>query len=141
MNHFSSMLGKKILESYIKASRKVIRLAKTHQISPNSHLSDLEIHGFDSAVWFLSTPFYVINKGIKFDIPAGFCISFDAELNVLSRLLLRGRYPRVVIVLVWFRDILEYKLPELKLVMDDVLKNEGFGSFRRSLILCSLRLT
>lgn len=140
MDHFSSILRKKILGSYLKASRKVIRFYKT-QDNPSHNISDLEMHGFDYPVWFLSTSFYVINKGIKFDIPSGFCICFDMELNFFSRILLGKKYPRPIIVLVWFRDVLDYDIQSLKYVVDCVLMNEGFGKFSRALIMLSLRLT
>lgn len=139
MDRFSTSIQKRILKSYLRDSKQVVRVKATEK-HPSSYLSDLELYLVDGSVWFLGKQFTMINKGVVFHIPSGFCVCFDRELNLLSRLLLHSKYHRVILVLVWFRDVLEYELKDIRFVLDSVLKEEGFGRITRSLILLTLRL-
>lgn len=140
MDYFSNNLRKKILDSYLKGSKVVVRLPDSPQKNHSCRLCSLELYSFEKSVWVLAKPFRLIHKGVSVDIPAGFCVCFGKEMNFASRLLLGKRFYRPLIVLVWFRDVLDYEEPDLIRIMDSVLIEEGFGKISRFLIIVSLNL-
>lgn len=139
MNRFSDNLRKRILHSYLRESGKVIRLLKSKE-HPYYHSSNLEIHAFKGEVWFLSQPFYIVHMGVKHEIPSGFCVCFEQELNLFSRIILGKKYPKPVIALVWFRDVLNYEVKDLKIVLESILKDEGIAKLARGILFLSLRM-
>lgn len=132
-------LKQRILHSYLRKDGYVVHIPKTKD-DPCDHLSCLELHNFDKSVWIVKHTYYMISKGVKISIPEGYCVCFRRELNLISRLLFSGRYHRTVLTLVWFRDVFEYNVDEIRLVLDAVMKCEGLTKLTRSLLLLTLRL-
>lgn len=139
MDEYSINLRKRILNSYVRSSKRIIRISRT-QDHPCDHLSYLELHKLDDGVWFVGRNFYIVHKGIRIDIPEGYCICLKRELNIFSRMIFNGRFHRCIIALVWFRDVMEYNVTDVHCVVDSVLKCEGFGKIARCFLLLLMRL-
>lgn len=139
MDNHSINLRKRILDAYVKRSKQTLRISKT-QDDPCNQLSYLELHKIENSVWFVGNNFYIINNGVKIDIPEGYCVCFKNELSPLSRLIFNGRYHRCVICLTWFRDVMDYNVKEIHYIIDLILKCEGFGKIARCFLLLTLRL-
>lgn len=139
MDSRSIELRRRILKSYLLRSGSIIRISKTSD-NPCEHLSYLELHHFDRSIWLLGHNYYMISKGVKIDMPEGYCISFRGELNLISRILFNGRYHRTILALVWFRDVMEYSINDIRIILDSTMKCEGISKLTRSLLLLTLRL-
>lgn len=139
MDKRSIELRRRILQSYLRRSGSIIRIQKTRD-NPSDYLSRLELHNFDKSIWIVGHNYYMINKGIKIDIPEGYCICFRKELNWFSRILFSGNYHRTILALVWFRDVMDYNVNDIRIVLNSVMECEEISKLTRSLLLLTLRL-
>jgi hypothetical protein len=141
MENFSRNIKTRVFAYYLRNSRKTIKLESKENHFTTDHLSNVDLSLHPKRTWFLSEPFYLVHRGIRIDIPKGFCVCFDREMNFVSRFLLSDKFIRPILILVWLRDMLKYDAYHINKVMDSVLIDEGFGKISRILILMTLRLT